>query len=176
MGDSRGITEFLRGQYQQAHGWLEGTMERVTDEVAQKQPGGVATAIGAQYGHIAVSEDYMINGLLRGEAPVMATTRAGQTGLSALPPGGENWGDWAREVQAEVTTLRSYAQDVYAATDSYLASLADSELARPIDLSFIGLGMQNVGFVLTMMLANVNNHCGEIACLKGLQGLKGYPA
>jgi len=176
MSDSRVVVEYLRGQYQQAHGWLEGTMEGVTNEVAQKQPEGKATAIGAQYGHIVASEDGMINGLLRGQAPVMATTRAGRTGLSALPPGDEKWGNWARGVQVEIDTLRSYAQDTYAATDSYFASLSDSDLAKPVDLSFIGLGMQNVGFTLNILLGNVYNHCGEIACLKGLQGLKGYPA
>ena len=176
MSDSRAVVEYLRGQFQQAHGWLEGTMEGVTNEVAQKQPGGKATGIGAQYGHVVASEDGMINGLLRGAAPVMATSRAGRTGLSVLPPGDEKWGDWARDVQVEIDTLRSYAQDTFAATDSYLASLSDGDLARPIDLSFIGLGVQNVGFTLNILLSNVHNHCGEIACLKGLQGLKGYPA
>jgi hypothetical protein len=49
-------------------------------------------------------------------------------------------------------------------------------LARPLDLSTVGLGQQSVLFVLTALLANVSLHCGEISCLKGLQGLQeGYP-
>ena len=68
MSDSRAVVEYLRGQFQQAHGWLEGTMEGVAKEVAQKRPGGKATNVGAQYGHIIASEDGMINGLLRGGA------------------------------------------------------------------------------------------------------------
>jgi len=48
-------------------------------------------------------------------------------------------------------------------------------LNRVVDLQSIGLGQQPISSFLVIMLANVNNHCGEISCLKGLQGLRGYP-
>jgi uncharacterized damage-inducible protein DinB len=71
--------------------------------------------------------------------------------------------------------LHSYAQAVYAATDEYLGSLSDADLARTIDLSAMGLGQQSLGWLLSLMLNNITWHTGEIACLKGLQGKKGYP-
>jgi hypothetical protein len=71
--------------------------------------------------------------------------------------------------------LREYARAVSAAGDSYLASLDDEDLDRPVDLSMIGFGQKSVGWVLNMVLANTNWHCGEISCLKGLHGAQGYP-
>ncbi len=40
----------------------------------------------------------------------------------------------------------------------------------------MGLGEQTVGWVLSVfVLANCDWHTGEISCLKGSHGLKGYP-
>ena len=97
--------------------------------------------------------------------------------LGEMPPLGPG-GDlktWSRRVTVDLPALRRYGQAVYAATDEYVASLTPEALARPLDLSALGLGQQSVMFVLTALLVNASMHCGEISCLKGLQGLKGYP-
>jgi len=44
-----------------------------------------------------------------------------------------------------------------------------------LDLSALGLGQQPVRFVLNALVVNAAMHCGEVSCLKGIQGLKGYP-
>jgi hypothetical protein len=54
-------------------------------------------------------------------------------------------------------------------------AIEDAELGRAIDLSAMALGVQSVGSLLTVVLHNILAHTGEISCLKGLQGLKGYP-
>ena len=71
--------------------------------------------------------------------------------------------------------MRPYGQAVYAATEEYLGSIRPEELSRPIDLSEFDLGKQTVLFVLTAILSNASLHTGEISCLKGQQGAKGYP-
>ena len=44
------------------------------------------------------------------------------------------------------------------------------------DLSAQGLGRRSVGWMLNALVAgHLNNMAGELSCLKGLQGLKGYP-
>ena len=73
------------------------------------------------------------------------------------------------------TPVRQYAQAVYAATDAYLAALHDGDLAIVINVPVPGMGSMPQGVFLSILLANCNNHCGEISCMKGLQGLKGYP-
>jgi hypothetical protein len=76
-------------------------------------------------------------------------------------------------VQVDVGAMREYANGVYAATDEYLASIADGDLDREIDMG--PAGKDPLGRLLTIMMGNVAWHTGEIACLKGLQGVKGYP-
>ena len=104
-----------------------------------------------------------------------ASTWEGKTGLSEMPPQAPPWNEWAGQVQVDLDSLRGYAQAVYANTDSYLASLSDEDLNRSLDLSAVGLGQQTVGSFLSILVFNIHTHTGEIACLKGLQGLQGYP-
>jgi hypothetical protein len=92
----------------------------------------------------------------------------GQNGLPA-------WNEWARHVEVNLPALQQYAQAVYANTEEYLASLSDDDLDRALDLSALGLGQHTVASLLSTALSNVQWHCGEIACLKGLQGMRGYP-
>lgn len=125
----------------------------------------------------------MVNGILKGGLPLFMGAWAGSTGLSAPPPGPDpmggpmpDWSDWARAVTADLAALGRYAAAVYAASDAFLAELADEELSRPLDLAALGLGMTTVGAFVTEDLApHAFVHGGEIACLKGLQGLKGSP-
>jgi hypothetical protein len=123
---------------------------------------------------MTLSEDWLINIKAKGDAPVMATSYAGRTGFAAPPPP-VGWDNWARETNVDLAALREYAQGVYQATDAYLASISDDELSRPVDMSEVGMGEQNVAAVIGLALLNSALHCGEIACLKGLQGLVGYP-
>lgn len=164
----------LRAQYAGAHNWLEGTVADVTDEMAHWQPAGKANPIAAHYVHILMGEDYFFNAMLPGGAPLMATSYAGKTGFSEPPPMGY-WGDWARQLRVNMDQLRDYAQAVYASTDNYLASLNDADLAQELDLSALQLGTMTLGMFVSTVLINCSNHCGEIACLKGLQGVQGYP-
>lgn len=55
------------------------------------------------------------------------------------------------------------------------AETPEEELNRSIDLSAVGLGQQPASYVLKAgWINNVLMHCGEISCLKGLAGAKGY--
>jgi hypothetical protein len=177
-----GAVSLLRAQYSHAHEYLEGTMQGVTSEHVHWIPQGIANPLGANYFHVLVSEDMVINGMLRGGAPLCASSWAGKAGVSEMPPmpgpeteGLPSWDSWARQVKINLADMQTYAQAVYQASDDYLASLSDDDLNNPLDLSGIGLGQQTVGSLLSIILSNTSAHTGEIACLKGLQGLKGYP-
>jgi hypothetical protein len=169
----------LREYVQEARGFFEETLKDATPEQAKWQPSGKAMPIAAQYAHVIVSQDMGLYGMLKGAPPLVATSWAGKTGLTEPPPIGPGapLDEWARRVQIDLPTLRQYAQAVYAATDEYLVSLTDDDLDRPLDLSAVGLGQQTVAYVLNAgWIANPHLHCGEVSCLKGLQGAKGYPA
>ncbi|MGZ8429193.1 MAG: DinB family protein [Candidatus Deferrimicrobiaceae bacterium] len=182
-GAERNVISLLREQLKAVHEILEGTMAGVTPEAAHWIPPGIALPIGATYAHVVVSEDGVINGMFQGGAPLFAAAWAGKTGLSELPPsfdpkkpGFPDWSGWSRTVKVDLPALKKYAQAVYAASDDYLASLRSRDLDRPVDLTALGLGPSTVGYVINNgILGNGFTHCGEIACLKGLQGKRGYP-
>src|SRR5579859_710406 len=75
---------------------------------------------------------------------------------------------WTRSVQIELESLQRYAQAVYVATDNYLERLDDADLQQPMDLSFVGLGRQPLGVMLSVLvLHHIGTETGEIACPKG---------
>lgn len=169
----------LREQIGEARGFLEATMADVNTEQARWKPGGKALPINAQYAHILTNMDIGLHGLLKGSAPLAATSWAGKTGFSELPPfgPGQLWDKWAQETPFDLAALRQYAQAIYAVTDEYLGALTEEGLDHTLDLSGMGLGQRTVAwFLSTGWVTNVNLHCGEISCVKGLQGAQGYPA
>jgi hypothetical protein len=177
------VMSFFREELKAAHQLLEGTIEGVTNEQALWAPPGIALPIGATYAHIVLSEDGTMNGMFKGGAPFFASSWAGKTGVSEMQPapnpktpGFPDWSGWGRRVKIDLAQFRPYARAVYAATDEFLASLTDEDLRRPVSLAFIGLGESTWEFVLINgVLGNALTHSGEISCLKGLQGKRGYP-
>jgi hypothetical protein len=177
------MVSLFREQIQAAHQLVEGTIANVTPEQAHWSPPGIAVPLGASYAHIVISEDGTVSGLLKGAAPLFASSWAGKVGVSELPPmmnpekvGFPDWSGWSRRVRVDLAALQQYAKAVYAATDGYLASLTDKDLSRSVDLSALGLGKSSVSYILINgILGNAFSHGGEISCLKGLQGVRGYP-
>ncbi|HEY3489289.1 MAG TPA: DinB family protein [Candidatus Deferrimicrobiaceae bacterium] len=177
----------LVDQFRAAAGLLEALMADVTPEVAHWRPAGLANPIGATYAHAITSIDGIIHGLLQGREPLFASTFAGKTGMSEPPPrpdarpaGQEAFAleahAWASRVTIDLTLLGTYASAVRASAEEWLSTATPADFNKPVDLSFLGLGMSTAGFVLhNAVLSHAASHAGEIAALKGLQGLKGYP-
>jgi len=79
-------------------------------------------------------------------------------------------------LRVDLPAAREYAKAVYANSDQYLASLTPDDLDTPIDLAGVGGSKVTLGHVLSRsVVAHADNIAGEISCLKGLQGLQGYP-
>lgn len=149
-------------------------MADVTPEQAHWQPPGTANPIGALYVHAVAGEDGVVNALLRGGAPLFATTWAGKTGASE--PRFDMTLEWAQGLKVDLPACRQYAQSVYTATNDYIASLSAGDLTGEVDLTGVGLGRRPLGWCLSaLVIAHLNNMAGEISCLKGVQGAKGYP-
>ena len=167
----------VREQYKGAHDLLEATMKDVTPEQAHWAPPGVANPLGATYVHIVGAEDFMVSSVARGAKPLAAGDFAGKMGVSEPPPGpGPGLDEWARRVKVDLPQLRAYAQALYKQTDDWLASIGADDLDKPIDMSRFGMGQQPMRVLVAgIVLQHINNHLGEISCLKGLQGAKGYP-
>lgn len=182
-GKEENIISLLRELLKNVFDLLEATMAEVTPEQAHWIPPGVALPIGATYAHVVLSQDGVINGMFKGGAPLFAAGWAGKTGVSELPPGSDpgkpgfpDWSGWSRKVKVDLPSMRKYAMAVYTASDEFLASLSPGDLDRPVDLTALGLGKSTMGYVINNgILGNGFTHCGEISCLKGVQGKRGYP-
>jgi hypothetical protein len=153
---------------------LEMVMADVTSEQATWTPAGLANPLGATYAHAVCSVDGIVQGILKGEAPLFATTWAGKCGISQ--PQLASSFDWARNLQVDLPALREYARAAYQAADDYIASLGEEDLDQERDLSAADLGTRSVNWILNALVtSHINNMAGEISVLKGLQGAKGYP-
>lgn len=143
----------------------------VTQEQANWQPPGRANSIGAVYAHVIVGADLALSTTINGEAPLIAREYGGHVGLSELMPTGD-WHEWARGLEVDLQQLTGYAEHVYADWNRYLQSVVADD--RAIDLSAVGMGTRTMTQFLTMQIEHFSGHTGEIACLKGIQGIMGY--
>ena len=164
----------LRQQFKECNDWLETSMKGVTPEQAHWKPAGTANPLGATYAHALMTQDYVANLAIKGGAPLATTTWANKLGISEPPPKDEitAWAQWARLVQVDLEALKAYGQAVAVSVDQMLMSLTDTELSRSVETPF---GTSTVQFLISgAIIGHTHNHTGEISCLKGLQGVKGY--
>ena len=166
----------IREELKTSHDWFDGTMSGVTDDVAHWQPGGTAHSIGTRYAHMVVSEDTMINALLKGSPPLYSSSWAGKTGLEDPEAAFATTQEWGQSARVELQALREYARAVYANTDEYMAGLGESDLERTIDLSQWNMGTWSLpAYLLNFVFGHVRDIMGEVSALKGVHGLQGYP-
>jgi DinB superfamily len=174
------VADLLRAALGAAHETLEGTMSDVTDEIANRPAPGSSNSAGSSYAHALLAEDGVVNGILRGQNPLLVSSWAGRTGTDRpMPMPGMvegDMGEWYREVKVDLAACREYAKAVYAATEEFLDSADEETLNRTIDMSFVGLGQLPLPVMFSIFVTgHLNNMCGEISAAKGTQGLKGYP-
>ena len=136
------------------------------------EPGPFARRAIAAFLHAVAGEDHFFQSILQGQPPLWATGGwAGRIGLAQAPGGGQGWAE-ANSTVLALAPVREYAEAVRNATDAYLARLTDDELDRQV--SFFG-SESSVAGVLVRFVAHTAGHTGEIAAVKGMQGLQGLP-
>ncbi len=150
----------------------------MTEDQWHWPPPGIANPLGATYAHVAVSEDVIVHSILQGGAPLLATTFPGRTGMSEpmpMPgPGWDDYGAWARRLHVDGQALREYAAAAFAASEAYVGSLTDADIDRQLDLAMLGGTARSLGWMIgRLLIGHTDQVCGEISCLRGLQGLKG---
>jgi hypothetical protein len=166
----------LRLQLESAHVLADRCLEGLTPEQLHWRPPGTAHPISATYAHMVLSEDWFIQTHLQSRPPLYDASWSGKSGFSALQPEGGAWEEWARTVQVDLSALQAYARAVYAASDAYLAGLKPEDLDREVPFPPGSSMMRSFGQALSsVLIGHHGNHCGEIAAVKGLQGLRGYP-
>ncbi len=165
-------TQFVHQQVAEARGLSDAAMAGVTDEQFNWLPPGTMNPIKSVLLHTVAGEDLFFQSLIQGQPPLWATGGwAGRIGLAQAPGGGQGWEE-ANETVLVLAPVLAYAETVRNATDEYLARLTDDELDRQV--SFFGQG-SSVAAVLARFVAHTAGHAGEIAAVKGMQGVQGLP-
>jgi hypothetical protein len=160
----------LRQQMQTMHNYMETAIADCSPGVlSNRLPGATINSAGAAYAHTTFSEDGLVNGLVRGTTPVYyAQGWAQKIGID-MPKGGLE-PDW--DVNFDLGLFRQYAAAVYRASDEYLASVTDAELARTVDPGFMP-ALPISAFFADVLVWHTATHQGEISALKGVQGVNG---
>lgn len=164
--------ETVRQQLGFWHGTLDSMLADCGDKLNTRLPGTI-DSIAAIYAHMVFAEDGIVNGMFQGK-PLIYMAEGWEAKTGVKHPGGPMQNtDWASQVKMDLPQFKEYAKAVYASTDAYLANLPDAELDRKIQGP---IGETTVGWFLTTILAtHFPGHAGEIAALKGVQGMKGLP-
>ena len=165
-------TQFIRQQVAEAEGLSDATMAGVTDEQFNWLPPGTMNPIKSTLLHTVGGEDLFFQLIIQGRPPLWATGGwAGRIGLAQTPGGGQGWEE-ARNTVLALAPVLAYAAAVRDATHEYLARLTEDELDRRVD--FFGRE-SSVADVLAGFVSHTACHAGEIAAVKGMQGLQGLP-
>ncbi len=164
--------ELLRDQFKTVHQLLDLTIADCTPEVIDKTDDAwTINKIGSLYAHVVLAEDMMVGGMGKGGETVFKSggweEKLGVSNVSLRQD------EELASVTIDLEVFREYAKAVGTATDEFLANATDEQLEKEINGP---AGKQP----LITILANVGvthgaGHWGEIAALKGVQGLKGLP-
>jgi hypothetical protein len=164
----------VRSNLSDAHWLLEQVIEGLDPEHLHWTPPGTANTIAATYAHVVASEDVFVQETLLGRTPLADGAWAGKDGISLpVPRRGADWLRWSRRVQVD-RRVREYAAAVYAASDAYLGGLDPDALLRPPSSPVPG-GQTLSWLIHNLLVQHAALHSGEIAVLRGLQGLQGLP-
>lgn len=162
---------FARAQLVDVHRMVRAVLRDATDAQLAWQPPGTANSAGAAYLHLLTAEDGFVNRTLRGGPTLWdADGWAARLDVPELP----RLGDWSA-VHGRAFTLEAlapYQQAVHAASLAYAEALAPADLDRPVD--FLGRTVP-LADVLARVTVHTCLHAGEIASLRGAQGVRGLP-
>ncbi|MGD2178792.1 MAG: DinB family protein [Anaerolineae bacterium] len=157
---------------------LEQVVSDLTQEEADWMPPGMANPIGALYWHTISYVDQLVHDWAIGEPPLKQTAGWEEKVVIAAPPKDpeDPMGDLRairQGLRVDLPALHDYAGATAQALQDWLASLTPEDLDRTIETT---IGELNVAQMLgSYVIWHINVHCGEIAALKGCQGLHGYP-
>jgi uncharacterized damage-inducible protein DinB len=164
--------DLIREQFKMAHNVVEQVIDDCSPETLTKVVDGNVGSISAIYAHAVYDEDNWIAGSSGGTKIWESGGWGAKLGLEM--PGPRQSEEWARSgPDYDHAAFREYAQAVYEQTDSFMAGLSDEGIDAEVDSPFgkVPLGV-NIG---AFALWHTVSHQGEIAAMKGVQGLKGLP-
>ena len=160
-------TDYVKLQTEQALGLLKMAADGMDEAQYNLDGPGTCNAAAKSHVHALTSFDFFVLNKAQG-VDMIWPSFASKHGLPPNPM--EIWGHGAN-ISAD--DMKAYAEQIQKATLDYIATLSDADLDRQVDTQFFG--MQNVAYLLQLAAMHATGHAGDVAAVKGMQGLKGLP-
>lgn len=157
-----------------ALGILSQVTADLTQEHADWTPPGIANSIGSLYWHINAYVDHAVHAWGMDQVPLSVKDGWRSKVLVDPAPKLEKGEPPAHQaVKVKFSELQEFAKVVQEAAQNWAATLTpevlDTKVATPV-------GELSLGQMIELYIIwHINAHCGEIAALKGCQGIQGYP-
>lgn len=163
--------DLIRHQLRSMRRFVDGILNGLTDEQLNWRPPGTANPIGVSWLHLLTIEDEFIQTTFQGKPRLWESQD--WTAKTCIHPraSDESW-DRVKQTQFTVAPLQAYGTAVREATDAYLGTVTPEELDRVVLANTVEMP---VAVLLTMVVCHTAGHAGDIAAIKGIQGLKGLP-
>ncbi len=139
----------------------------VDDAQYNWKPGGTANSAAKSHVHAISSMDFFINGTVQGKE-MLWSPFALKHGLPESP-----LAVWAYEGTIPVEPMKEYSKSVQDAVLEYVGSLSDADFDREVETQFFG--KKSVAWLVQLAGMHAVGHAGDMAAVKGMQGLKGLP-
>jgi hypothetical protein len=166
------VKTYIQQQMANAHHQIDVGMENITEEQFNWLPPGTINPVSAILVHVLGGEDFFIQAVIQGKPRCWDVQGwREKIGIQAPPDPGHSWDEF-KNLKLSVAPVLDYGQALRGATDTYLSNLTEEELDLQVD--FAGK-LRPVAEVLMILVVHIASHAGEIAAVKGMQGIKGLP-
>lgn len=159
--------QYAKLQIEQAFGLLGACAGGMDETQYNWKPGGTANSAATSHVHSLTSADFFVNGAVQGK-PLMWPAFAAANGLPSNP-----MEIWSFAGTIPYAKMQEYAQQVQKSIVEYVDTLTDAELDREVETQFFG--KKPVGYLVQLAAMHAVGHGGDIAAVKGMQGIKGLP-
>jgi hypothetical protein len=166
------VVEFIQKQFTSVWRQYDGVMQETTEEQINWAPPGTANSIGVTLVHMISGLDNNFQTILQDKPKLWESEGWGEKLALSGPPGRVHGWDEVKSKHLALEPILGYAAAVRAAVDACLPLLTAAELDRMVTLYN---SERPVADMLVMQISHLLGHTGEIAALKGMQGVKGLP-
>jgi hypothetical protein len=164
------VKTYIQQQMANAHHQIDAVMKDITEEQFNWLPPGTINPVSAILVHVLGGEDFFVQAVIQGKSRFWEAQRWGEKiGIQAPPDPGHSWDEF-KTIKLSVAPMLDYGQALREATDTYLSNLTAEELDRQVNF---GGKLRSVAEVLIILVVHIASHAGEIAAVKGMQGIKG---
>jgi len=164
--------EYIQKQFASAKRQYDGVMQDTTEEQINWAPQGTANSIGVTLVHMASTLDNAFQSVLQGKPRLWESEGWGEKLALSGPPGRVHGWDEIKSKPMALEPVLGYAASVFKQAEACLPTLTPTELDR---LVTVYGNERPVADLVIMQVSHLLGHTGEIAALKGMQGVKGLP-